>query len=317
MSEHKNKNTKFSNFSDLSWAKEIKGTPLNFVPGEVWPNELPTRSDLNDLDSYENIVVIIGDSFIFGHGVSYDNTIDYYANDLSGDTKFINLGTPGCSNDYTVKLLNQWFNTQYAEKTTAVIFNVAPLSRFFSTISLSYMNYIPSNKPNLKPRLYDHDYENRAYCYHQNLENPLKYESIGSPPRRVIHKAQREHQTYFSEWATPLNDLVALEEYFIQMYWMCRGLDIPFYYLLTDSIVNTIYNEDDLDWFYEKLASLSEKSKLQYVDIRDKIDVVWNPNAVEYNKKVSDIFLPCGHWTPTANKIIADRLFEVYTNGRQ
>lgn len=317
MPDNRIKNTQFSSFADTSWF-DGKGKKIPFNHShDHWPSDLPSRTNIDDIDSYENIVVLVGDSFIYGDGVGSHQTIDYWLNKLSGDTKFINLGQPGASNTYTVKMLNQWFNSEYAKKTKAVVFNLAPLNRFFSTISASYMNYTDGyNRYNIdSPILYDNTYENKAFCFNQTIENPVTEETnMGNiDQKQVLRKAQREYMSYFAEWATPLNSLIECENYFVQMYWMCRGLDIPFYYLLNDPILDTVYSAEDLSWFHENLVKLEKKSKLKRVDLSGSIDSVWNKKS---NFDVSDIFLSCGHWTPSANQIIAGQLLTEYTNDK-
>ena len=297
------RNTKFSYFSDLSWF-DGRGarTPYDPELKEVWPSDLPTRSDITKIDECKNIIAIFGDSFMYGHGVRKTKTIPHFINTNSKDTIGLSFGMPGASNDYTVKTLNQWTNNAYTEKTVAVVFNVAPLPRFDAVISEKYPGYINTGPNTFWPDLYDERYDYRCNVSSQNGGNLPDLKS--TKDNKVRKTMQGMYDSYYRYWDTPVNQLINFEKYMLQMYWICRALDIPFYYIINQWVVSSFLNKSDMEWLTEKLNKLEKTSKMKRIDISD----------LDRDYDESKVYLKCGHWTPFSNKLIADRIYKEYLN---
>lgn len=301
------RNTKFSYFSDMSWFDGI-GTDIPFKNAdddnfnEKWESTLPTRANTTTLDKCDNIIAMFGDSFMYGHGVQRRYTIDKFITDNSKDIKAISFGVPGSGNSNTVRMVNQWFNTGYADKTSAVVFNVAPLPRFDLVISKRYSEYGVFEKTGYWPDLYDETYTNRCIYTNQNGGNNPDLSMVED--RSLKRKMTNIYDSYYRLWDTPINSLISFEHYMIQMYWMCRALDKPFYYIFNEWLVTNFLNKDDFAWLSEKLSNLEKTSKLKRIDISD----------IHKKLKEEEIYLKCGHWTPRVNRLIADKIYKEYLN---
>ena len=301
------RNTKFSYFSDLSWF-DGRGTPIPFKNydgdnfNEVWTSHLPTRSDISGIYDCKNIITLFGDSFMFGHGVPKNKTISHFINKNSSDTISISFGIPGSGNEHTIKKLNQWVNTEHSEKTSAVVFNLAPLPRFDFIMSKRYPDYFTPNASTLWPDLYDETYDNRCIIQNMTAGNPPDVSDIKE--KNIRKKIKEEYDSYYAFGDTPIKQLIGFERYIMQMYWMCRALDIPFYYIMNDWLLFNFLNKPDMEWINEKLNKLEKTSKLKRIDI----------SGLHKEFDESEIYLKCGHWTPKINKHIAGLIYKEYLN---
>lgn len=75
-------------------------------------------------------IVFVGDSFTYGHGVSYADTISaLYNEELNNDDYYVvNIGMPGSSGDWAVARLQQWMNT-FGDQVHIVIFGMSFANR--------------------------------------------------------------------------------------------------------------------------------------------------------------------------------------------
>ena len=109
----------FSVLSDLLWAKNRRGQPIgvhldaNFNHiNEVWESDYPTRTNTNDIEKFNNIVPIFGDSFMFCAGLPRQHELSHLLNAKHTDVKFVNFAKPGSGNTRIITRIEQWVNDE-------------------------------------------------------------------------------------------------------------------------------------------------------------------------------------------------------------
>lgn len=299
------RNTKFSYFSDMSWFDGI-GTDIPFNDsfgnslGEKWESNFPTRSDISDIDSNSNIIPMFGDSFMFSHGVKRDVAIDVQLKNHLTDTSVINFGVPGSSNVNTIKLINQWLNTKYAEKTSCIVVNVAPLPRYDFIFTRNYHKHGVRTKHGTIPTIYDETYANRTTVASMNGGNKPDFVKFEDYENKIVNEI---YNHFFEYLDTPVNNIVSFEHYVTQLKWISKAIDKDIYFIMNDWIITNFLNNDDIAWINSKLTEVQSASRLKRVDLSKMHD--------EHTHE--EIYLPCGHWNEFGIKYIANAIYKKIT----
>lgn len=293
-----NRKTKWSLFSDTSWF-DGKGTNIPFGNheqnsfGEVWPSDFCSRSDVSNIDNSEHIVAFFGDSFVYGHGLGYKDSLEHIlSNELhkNDNTTFVNFGTPGFSNQAIVRTLEQWTNEKkYIEKTKAIFFNLSPISRMHYAVAPTYVHHDSRMPREQKKVIYNENYDYRAWLldFTSNRPDPAP----GNP--EAIKILKHAYTQYFLHFDTPIMNIInGFEVPIRRIYWIGKALGIPMYYHINEHIFDT-YNLDDVSYILECLNSISNDGKFERVDF-------------EFDETN---YLPCGHWNQRGNRILADVLY--------
>jgi hypothetical protein len=131
------------NWSSLStpdcYAHDIIGEKLtpyankdengNIVGYDEWENIYRTRSTVNDETLQRKHIMFLGDSFVYGHGITRGNTVsDYFDKIVSDEYSCFNLGVPGTGIDTVLLRLQQWCN-MFDEQVHTVYIGISELCR--------------------------------------------------------------------------------------------------------------------------------------------------------------------------------------------
>ena len=130
--------SEFSTLSDFSWAEKQKGSGIKNrfdkkyarERSEKWETNYPTRTNISDIDTVENIVPIFGDSFLFCTGMPKRFDISHLLRTNATDTLFINLARGGLGNNRIITRLEQWANDKNSKKTKTIIIGLSSMYRF-------------------------------------------------------------------------------------------------------------------------------------------------------------------------------------------
>ena len=107
----------------------IKDKDGNITGCDSWENIYGTRSVVNDETLKKEHIVYVGDSFVYGHGVSRSNTISSCFDNLVSDKySCFNLSEPGTGHDSSLVRLNQWCNS-FGNQIHTVYFGISNLTR--------------------------------------------------------------------------------------------------------------------------------------------------------------------------------------------
>lgn len=263
--------------------------------GEKWERELPTRSDTSRIDSCKKIIPIFGDSFMYGHGLPRTHTLDVKLQENFDDTVVINFGIPGSNNTNTIRLINQWLNTEYAEKTYCIIANIAPLPRYNLIFSPNYHAHGIRTEDGDIPTLYDETYSNRTMFQLMNNNKP-DFKSSKSYENKIFNEI---HNHFFEYIDTPINNIVSFEHYVTQLKWISKAIDKDIYLTIDEWIFNFL-NDDDKDWVLHNISKIENESRLRRVDLSDIFE----------NIDVKQSKLRCGHWTDFGTERVADAIYK-------
>jgi hypothetical protein len=169
-----------------------------------------TRTDISDAETRKHIVMI-GDSFVFGDGLEYDQTISSILQNLYGDKYLVvNLGVSGSDLEDAVRHLNRWA-ARFPNNIVGIVFGCTFHSRKRKMwTSIDYPEHYPTN--DAYPPLYS---------------------------LNTIHKVRHEDNPI------PIDDLVNWEKSILSAYWISRALNAK---LLAWDIGNSDYlSQDDRD----------------------------------------------------------------------
>jgi len=107
----------------------IKDKDGNITGCDNWENIYGTRSVVNDETLKKEHIVYVGDSFVYGHGVSRSNTVSSCFDNLVSDKySCFNLSEPGAGHDSSLVRLNQWCNS-FGNQVHTVYFGISNLTR--------------------------------------------------------------------------------------------------------------------------------------------------------------------------------------------
>jgi len=132
-------NKRFSSLSNANCYEDLRGKECGWknIIGptagtyDIIENDYYSRSTINDEILKKKHILFLGDSFVFGHGVTHADTMSVHFEELL-NTKWptyndeycvINLGVPGSSYEHAYLRLQQWCN-QFGDNIHSVYFGL-------------------------------------------------------------------------------------------------------------------------------------------------------------------------------------------------
>jgi hypothetical protein len=115
--------------------------------------------------NFEYETLVIGDSVIWGHYVSRDNTLSHYLNEMSGTRKFANLGLDGI-HPAAMEGLLRYYGKKITNKN--IILHLNPLWMSTPKLDLQTEKEFNFNHPNLVPQ-----FKPEIACYKASLSTRL------------------------------------------------------------------------------------------------------------------------------------------------
>ena len=113
-------NKKFSSLSNANCYEDLRGKECiwkNIIGPttgtyDVIENDYYSRSTINDKILKKKHILFLGDSFVFGHGITHADTMGVWFEELLNNDEYcvINLGIPGSSYERAFLRLQQWCN---------------------------------------------------------------------------------------------------------------------------------------------------------------------------------------------------------------
>ncbi len=90
-------------------------TTINYYNGYYWLHQTDSKGfrNLEEMDKAD--IILLGDSFIYGHGVEFNQTVGYFIEKLTG-LKVVNLGRQGDTSYHQMYMLNKFgldYHPQY------------------------------------------------------------------------------------------------------------------------------------------------------------------------------------------------------------
>ena len=126
-------NKKFSSLSNANCYEDLRGKECIWknVIGpsagtyDVIENDYYSRSIINDEILKKKHILFLGDSFVFGHGITHANSMGVRFEELLNNDEYciINLGVPGASYERSFLRLQQWCN-QFGDNIHSVYFGL-------------------------------------------------------------------------------------------------------------------------------------------------------------------------------------------------
>lgn len=285
---------KNSLFSDLHWryyTGHTHRTKTHYDDfNEVFESNCHTRSDISNLDSTKKIVGIFGDSFMYGHGLPKNEALEVKLKKHYSDIEFVNFAIPGSSNQHSLYTLEQWLNSEYSEKTSAILFGFTEPTRRFIQYNREHVNMGIGKNPK-DSSLYD------SSITDINSINPTYYTNKNA----FLDNAHYDY--YTKEWKhnyhhslSPRQCLYDLELTLKRLYWISKGLDIPVVYYLRNSFYDWM-NANDINILKTDMNNIAAKTnnKMNFIDL--------DPH--EY-RLAEECTLPCGHWNSDGMEFISE-----------
>lgn len=258
---------------------------------EFWENDYYSRSDINEITLSKKHVLFLGDSFVFGHGVTKRDSLSeqfkrYYLPKLSGHSVF-NISAPGTGNEYSLLRLQQWCNS-FGKSVDIIYFGISSISRIlhwecnkhdswtWDSDMFNMSNY-ESKRINFLPSMVNVDYQNK-----RSVEVFKSYETL-------ISKLQMMHRL-----TSIIHDIVTLSKLY--------NFKVYFFWPSNNFITAGEAN---------KLIERTESSKIKWEKLRSG-PLAPPPKEMLGNEKMfSDkLFIPNdGHWNRDGNNLVAEYLF--------
>lgn len=126
-------NKKFSSLSNANCYEDLRGKECvweNIIGPtagtyDVIENDYYSRSIINDKILKKKHILFLGDSFVFGHGVTHVDSMGIHFEELLNNDEYciINLGVPGASYERSFLRLQQWCN-QFGDNIHSVYFGL-------------------------------------------------------------------------------------------------------------------------------------------------------------------------------------------------
>ena len=127
-------NKRFSSLSNANCYEDLRGKECVWknITGptagtyDVIENDYYSRSIINDEILKKKHILFLGDSFVFGHGVTHVESMGVHFEELLNNDEYciINLGVPGSSYEHAFLRLQQWCN-QFDDNIHSVYFGIS------------------------------------------------------------------------------------------------------------------------------------------------------------------------------------------------
>ena len=124
---------RFSSVSNANCYENLRGVKCgwkniigpNADTYDVIENDYYSRSTINDEILKKKHILFLGDSFVFGHGITHADTMGVHFEELLNNDEYcvINLGVPGSSYEHAYLRLQQWCN-QFGDNIHSVYFGI-------------------------------------------------------------------------------------------------------------------------------------------------------------------------------------------------
>lgn len=124
---------RFSSVSNANCYENLRGVKCgwkniigpNADTYDVIENDYYSRSTINDEILKKKHILFLGDSFVFGHGITHADTMGVHFEELLNNDEYcvINLGVPGSSYEHAYLRLQQWCN-QFGDNIHSVYFGL-------------------------------------------------------------------------------------------------------------------------------------------------------------------------------------------------
>lgn len=124
---------RFSSVSNANCYENLRGAKCgwkniigpNAGTYDVIENDYYSRSTINDEILKKKHILFLGDSFVFGHGITHADTMGVHFEELLNNDEYcvINLGVPGSSYEHAYLRLQQWCN-QFGDNIHSVYFGI-------------------------------------------------------------------------------------------------------------------------------------------------------------------------------------------------
>ena len=279
----------FSVLSDFSWASHRKGSPVgvhldkkfNHI-NEVWENEYPTRTNINDIEKFDNIVPIFGDSFMFCAGLPREYETSNLLNAKYSNVKFVNFSKPGSGNTRIITRIEQWVNDKLSKKTKTIIVGLSSMYRFDYYMDTDYPTSISAHNSIYNPeahkwlRAFDiMPQMNPKELY--DTEKPEMQRKIQSNVSKVWAHMVEQETSYTNVW------LKNVETSIRRLDWITKAMNWNIIFVDNLSWHENIH-PDDRNVFNKYQEDMDMPQR------RFKLITMW-----EENKSVEDR-CDCGHW---------------------
>ena len=142
-------NKRFSSLSNANCYEDLRGKECRWknktgdTAGtyDVIENDYYSRSIINDEILKKKHILFVGDSFVFGHGVTHVDTMGVHFEELLNNDEYciINLGVPGAAYEHAFLRLQQWCN-QFGDNIHSVYFGI---SDPFRKMYIQQVHYTP------------------------------------------------------------------------------------------------------------------------------------------------------------------------------
>ena len=131
-------NKKFSSLSNANCYEDLRDKECRWknIIGpsagtyDVIENDYYSRSIINDEILKKKHILFLGDSFVFGHGITHADSMGVRFEELLNNDEYciINLGVPGASYEHAFLRLQQWCN-QFGDNIHSVYFGLTHPNR--------------------------------------------------------------------------------------------------------------------------------------------------------------------------------------------
>ena len=274
---------------------DIKDKDGNIIGCDSWENIYFTRSIVNDETLKKKHIVYVGDSFVYGHGVSRPNTVSScFGNLVSDQYSCFNLAEPGTGPDSSLVRLNQWCNS-FGNQVHTVYFGISNLTRLSHWESDTEFNWSWDDNIYEDHRSNGMDVKDWKFLYSISNEHrqPENF-TPGNGPRKQKKRSEIIYKSY-TNLVSNVQSMARLDSTISAVMHLSKVYNFNVYFFDTCFSIN----QEDL----EVLKKQTENYNIKWCTQSQS-----NPlRTSEIPKKELDIFTikNDGHWSEDGNKEVA------------
>lgn len=149
--------------------------------------------------SWKDSIVIFGCSCVFGVGVSDDETLNYYLEKYL-DRPVINMGVPGCSNQFisdSISILNKKYGMPYG---LIVMWTTTDRMPYYGKEFIEYIGPWSNNKKTHESKIYEYIYEDDSHEF-------ITFYNIANISRNAWQDKTRYYDASFFEYVSHYGEL--------------------------------------------------------------------------------------------------------------
>jgi hypothetical protein len=286
-------------YKDNNGAKthfDIKDKDGNIIGCDSWENDYGTRSIVNDETLKKKHIVYVGDSFVYGHGVSRPNTISSCFDNLVSDNySCFNLAEPGTGHDSSLVRLNQWCNS-FGNQVHTVYFGISNTTRISHWESDTNIDWAWDDP------VYEGSPWKFLFSISRRHNSPWRLQNKNSAPRKQQKRSEVIYKSY-TNLVSNVQNMSRLDNTITSVINLSKVYNFNVYFF--DTCFS--FNQEDI----EVLKKQTENYNIKWCNRQDAHPMNKIKNDDTKKLKLETYYIKNdGHWNAKGNKTVATVLYD-------